>query len=163
MFSYLGDLSQDDSSVLPALSQSLHGSQELFPVLDFLHYCRGEGLSVHKAVGVPRGPWGKVGVLCPGLLLLAPSNSVHARHPPPPPLQPGLRSSNRSGSGAGSSCCTGGAFLFCFSGSFPVAKIFWSLRFSFSRSPVEPNSGIAKVEREPCSWFLLGWHAVVSA
>lgn len=35
--SYLGDFSQDDSSVLLALSQSLHGSQEFFPVLDFLH------------------------------------------------------------------------------------------------------------------------------
>lgn len=35
--SYLGDFSQDDSSVLLALSQSLHGSQEFFPVLNFLH------------------------------------------------------------------------------------------------------------------------------
>lgn len=49
--SYLGDFSQDDSSVLLALSQSLHGSQEFFPVLDFLHHCtEGRGHHVHRAV-----------------------------------------------------------------------------------------------------------------
>lgn len=55
--SYLGDFSQDGPSVLLALSQSLHGSQEFLPVLDFLHHCiEGEGPSEHKAVGVHRGP-----------------------------------------------------------------------------------------------------------
>lgn len=37
-FSYLGDLSEDDPSVLFALSQSLHASQEFFPLLDFLYH-----------------------------------------------------------------------------------------------------------------------------
>lgn len=37
--SYLGDFSQDNSSVLLAPSQRLHGSQEFFSVLDFLHHC----------------------------------------------------------------------------------------------------------------------------
>lgn len=49
----------------------------------------------------------------------------------------GLRSSNRSSSGAASSCRTGRGFLFRSFLSFPMAKIFWSLCFSFSRSPVK--------------------------
>lgn len=53
-------------------------------------------------------------------------------------------SSNRSSSGAGSSCRTWGTF-FRSSLSFPVAKIFWSLRFSFSRSPVGPRNDFANV------------------
>lgn len=46
-FSYLGDLSKDDPSVLSALSQGLHVSQELFSLLDFLHHWTGRrGISV---------------------------------------------------------------------------------------------------------------------
>lgn len=35
---FLGYFSKDDSSVLFALSQGLHVSQEFFPLLDFLHH-----------------------------------------------------------------------------------------------------------------------------
>lgn len=77
-------------------------------------------------------------------------------HPPPQHKRPisGLHSSKRSSSGAESSCCTGGGFLFRSSESFPVAKIFWSLRFSFSRSPVGPRNGLIKAGRAPPSWPL---------
>lgn len=77
--------------------------------------------------------------------------------PPRPPLQrkwplSGLHSSKRSSSGAESSCRTGGGFLFHSSESFPVAKIFWSLRFSLSRSPAGPRNGLIKAGRAPHSW-----------
>lgn len=53
--SYLGDLGEDDGSVLLALSQGLHGGQEVFPLLDFLHHCTGEGALSARAGG-PVGP-----------------------------------------------------------------------------------------------------------
>lgn len=74
--------------------------------------------------------------------------------PPSRPRWPigGLHSSNRSSSGAGSSCRTGGGFVFRSSESFPVAKMFWSLRFSFSRSPTGPRNGLVKAGEAPHSW-----------
>ena len=87
--------------------------------------------------GIPPFPWSR-------------GSSTHT--PPSPPQRSwplrDSRSSKRSSSGAGSSCRTGGGFLFRSSG-FPVAKIFWSLRFSFSRSPVGPRCGLGKVGRAP--------------
>lgn len=68
-----------------------------------------------------------------------------------------LRSSNLSSSGAGFACRTGGGFLFRSCLSFPVAKMFWSLCFSFSRSPVRPRNGLVKARREPHSWSVPSW------
>lgn len=47
-------------------------------------------------------------------------------------------SSDWSSSGAGFSCCTGGGFL-SHSCLFSVAKISWSLHFSFSKSPLRSS------------------------
>lgn len=79
--SYLGDFSQDDSSVLLALSQSLHGSQEFFPVLYFLHHCT-EGRGHHctgqwkctgpQACMVSEGYWVSIKLCCS---LVSPNNS----------------------------------------------------------------------------------------
>lgn len=76
---------------------------------------------------------------------------------PPPPRTPahtetgggGSRSLKRSGLGAASSCCFGDAgFLFWGSDSFPLAKMSWSRRFSFSRSPggtgIKGSLGVAR-------------------
>lgn len=119
-FSYLGDLGQDDGSVLLALSQGLHGGQEFSPLLDFLHHCTGE-----RTLSAGLGGRGAV---------------------PQPPG--GSHSSKRSSSGPGS-CRAGGAFLLRSSVSFPVAKRSWSLRFSFSRSPGGPRSGQGGCEGRP--------------
>ena len=83
-----------------------------------------------------------------------PCSQDPSTHTPPSPPQHnwplrGSHSSKRSSLGAGSSCRTGWGFLFRSSGSFPVAKIFWSLRFSFSRSPVGPRCGLVKVGGAP--------------
>ena len=83
-----------------------------------------------------------------------PCSQDPSTHTPPSPPQHnwplrGSHSSKRSNLGAGSSCRTGWGFLFRSSGSFPVAKIFWSLRFSFSRSPVGPRQGLVKVGGAP--------------
>lgn len=74
-----------------------------------------------------------------------------------------LRSSNLSSSGAGFSCRTGGGFLFRSCLSFPVAKMFWSLCFSFSRSPVRPRSGLVKARREHHSWSVPSWACLLQA
>lgn len=52
--SYLGDLGEDDGSVLLALSQGLHGGQEFSPLLDFLHHCTG-GRALSARAGGPVG------------------------------------------------------------------------------------------------------------
>ena len=148
---YLGDFGEDDPSVPPALPQGLHVSQERFPLLDFLHHWTGRGLSVRGSGGSRRGRGspplgtGSTSVLRPLLPLgRGGGGAPHPHSLPSVTVPSGSRSSNRSSSGAGASCCTGGGFLFLSSGSFPVAKIFWSLRFSFSRSPVGPGHGLVR-------------------
>lgn len=91
--------------------------------------------------------WGDKAVLWSVFLTSWPSGITPTPNSGPPPHThslplhswpiSGLRSSNRSSSGAGSSCGTGGGFFFRSFLSFPVAKMFWSLCFSFSRSPVK--------------------------
>lgn len=156
-FSYLGDFSEDHSSVLPALSQGLHVSQEFFPLLDFLHHWTGRRVISGQDLGAfrLRGGVAGAGLASPGerkqfcgqcFSLVGPQGlplplTLGPLHTHTPPLRnwpiSGLRSSNRSSSGAASSCRTGRGFLFRSFLSFPVAKIFWSLCFSFSRSPVK--------------------------
>lgn len=170
-FSYLGDFSKDDPAVLSALPQGLHVSQEFFPLLNFLHHWTGRGSSVYRTTGAPALLGGMVGrqvaslgngkQFCGPFLTRWPSgippfpcSRGSSTHTPPSPPQHNWplrdsRSSKRSSSGAGSSCRTGGGFLFRSSGFFPLAKIFWSLRFSFSRSPVGPRCGLGKVGRAP--------------
>lgn len=53
-FSYLGDFSEDHPSVLPALSQGLHVSQEFFPLLDFLHHWTGRRVISGQGLGAFR-------------------------------------------------------------------------------------------------------------
>lgn len=77
--------------------------------------------------------------------LVSPISSTHTH----------THSSNRSSSGDGSSCCTRGA-VFRSSMSFPVAKIFWSLCFSFSRSPVGPRDGLVKRKEQLCPLHAAG-------
>lgn len=117
---------------------------------------QGEGPSVYRAMGLQGPGRGR------GTGLASPEERMQSRgqcfslfgpqgsplspilgplHTLSPPLHnrpiDDLRSSNRSSSDAGSSWRTGGGFLFRSFLSFPVAKIFWSLCFSFSRSPVK--------------------------
>lgn len=152
-FSYLGDFSEDHPSVLPALSQGLHVSQEFFPLLDFLHHwtgrrvISGQGLGAFRLRGgVARAGLPLLGRGCGSVVSVGPQGSplpltLGPLHTHTPLLHnwpiSGLRSSNRSSSGAASSCRTGRGFFFRSFLSFPVAKIFWSLCFSFSRSPVK--------------------------
>lgn len=127
-----------------------------------------EGSSSHWAMG-PSGSWwgggrgeglplggGSSSVVRHCVSLVHPQGSTLPRfwapHTPSPALtgpSRGLRSSNRSSSGAGSFRCTARGFFFRSSLSFPVAKMFWSLRFSFSRSPVRPRKGLVKARRAP--------------
>ena len=169
-FSYLGDFSKDDPAVLSALPQGLHVSQEFFPLLNFLHHWTGRGPSVYRTAGAPALLGGLVGRQVASLgngkqfgcfsldgpqgFPTSPAPQGPSTHTPPSPPQHnwplrGSHSSKRSSLGAGSSCRRGWGFLFRSSGSFPVAKIFWSLRFSFSRSPVGPRRGLVKLGRAP--------------
>lgn len=126
---------------------------------------------MHQAVGVHRVPghaWSlrDTGCLSSHVALVSPISSTHARvrarthtcaqtrthehthtHMR---THSDSRSSKRSSSGAGSSCCTWRTF-FRSAMSFPLAKIFWSLCFSFSRSPVGPGNHLSRVQSMACS------------
>lgn len=61
-FSYLGDFSKDDPSVLSALSQGLHVSQEVFPLPDLLHHWIGRrviSVQGNRPSGSWEGWWGQ--------------------------------------------------------------------------------------------------------
>lgn len=154
---YLGDLREDDPSVLPGPSQGLHLSQEFFPLLDFSDHWTERRSSSHRAIG-PSGAWwgGGAGRDCLG----EGSHPQGSTIPDSGPLLPlpsanwpilGLRSSNRSGAGAGAGSfrCTARGCFFRSSLSLPEAKMLWSLRFSFSRSPVRPRKGPVRHEGPP--------------
>lgn len=99
----------------------------------------------HMASEGERGRGGGGKVYSKSCSLVSPISSTHTHS----------HSSNRSSSGAGSSCCTRGTILRS-SMSFPVAKIFWSLRFSFSRSPVGPRDGLVKGEEQSFPFHAAG-------
>lgn len=104
-----------------------------------------QGPRQHMASEGERGRGGGGKVYSKSCSLVSPISSTHTYS----------HSSNRSSSGAGSSCCTRGAVLRS-SMSFPVAKIFWSLRFSFSRSPVGPRDGLVKGEEQSFPLYAAG-------
>lgn len=67
-FSYLGDFSEHHPSVLSALSQGLHVSQEFFPLLDFLHHWTGRRVISGQGLGAfrLRGGVAGAGLASPG-------------------------------------------------------------------------------------------------